>query len=283
MVLIEKLKSLFLNFTKFFLSAIVTLFNCNYTKIHRNKKTFAKIPLLFHNKFWYLKFFLPLLRRLKPGEVVRIQIPRLRHPFILRAGTSDVNVFEQIFVNREYDFKMHNVPGLIIDGGANIGLASILFANKFPRAEIIAVEPDLSNFEILKENVRYYKNIRANRSAIWSKNCYLKAEDIGAGKWMIVVKETDNEDPVSFRSVTIDSLLENRNQNSINMLKLDVEGAEKEIFSSDCHNWLIKMDMIIIELHDRLIQGCTKTFNRAIEPYNYKKVRNGENIFLYKS
>ena len=169
MVLIEKLKSLFLNSAKIFLSSIVTLLNCNYTKVHLNKKTFAKIPLPFHNKFWYLKFFLPLLRRLKPGEVVRIEIPRLRHPFILRAGTSDVNVFEQIFVNREYDFKLHNYPGLIIDGGANIGLASIRFANKFPRAEIIAVEPDNSNFEMLIKNTANYENIRLIKSGIWNR------------------------------------------------------------------------------------------------------------------
>jgi len=282
MFLIENLKSFFLTSTKFLLTQLVSLFNCNYTKINLNKKTIAKIPLFFHNKYWYLKFFLPLLRRVQAGEIIRIDIPRLQHPLYLRAGTSDVNVFEQIFVNREYDFKLPNDPGLIIDGGANIGLASIIFANKFPEAEIVAVEPDLSNFGILKQNVRYYKNIRINRSAIWNKNCYLKAEDLKAEKWMIVVKEADKEDPVSFKSLTIDTLLEISKQNSIILLKLDVEGAEKEIFSSDCHTWLKKIDMMIIELHDRLIQDCTKTFNKAIEPYGYKKVKRGENIFLFK-
>jgi len=282
-VLNEKQKFLFLNLVQIFIEVFIALSKCKHTELIINQKTITKIPHPLHNAFWYKKFLLPFLKRLPSEEIVKIEFPKLQHKLKLRTNTSDIDVFEQIFINREYDFDLPNYPDLIIDGGANIGLASIFFANMFPETEIIAVEPDYSNFEILKQNVTYYKNIQPQRSAIWSRNCYLKAEDTGGGKWMIEVKETDKTDSKSFKSLTIDNLLENRPKNSHVLLKLDVEGSEKEIFSSDCHRWLKSIDMIIIELHDRLIPGCKTAFNNAVEPYGYKRVSKGENILLFKS
>src|SRR5438128_3211500 len=71
-----------------------------------------------------------------------MRIPQARYPIMLRSGTSDLATFEQIFVWEDYDLPMIGMPELIIDGGANIGCATIYFANRFPNARIIAVEPD---------------------------------------------------------------------------------------------------------------------------------------------
>ena len=53
---------------------------------------------------------------------------------------------------KEYDFAVDR-PSVIIDAGANIGLASIWFASKFPEARILAIEPEKSNYELLVRNV----------------------------------------------------------------------------------------------------------------------------------
>jgi len=58
-------------------------------------------------------------------------------------------------------------PDVIVDAGANIGLASICFANKYANATIIAVEPEQSNFELLEENVAPYPNIVPVQAALW--------------------------------------------------------------------------------------------------------------------
>ncbi len=71
---------------------------------------------------------------------------------MVRPKTSDFSTFRQIFMDHEYDFKLLDVPNIIVDAGANIGLASLFFAQRFPSAKIFALEPDHSNFEMLMKN-----------------------------------------------------------------------------------------------------------------------------------
>ena len=69
---------------------------------------------------------------LKRG-VVEIRVPTLRAPVAIRRGTSDVSTFEQVFVEQEYEIPLDFEPATIVDAGANIGLASALFASRYPR------------------------------------------------------------------------------------------------------------------------------------------------------
>ena len=60
-------------------------------------------------------------------------------------------------------------------------MASIFFANRFPGAEIIAVEPEKRNFQILKKNIAPYENIKAVHGAIWNENKSIELLDPGMG------------------------------------------------------------------------------------------------------
>lgn len=213
-------------------------------------------------------------------NTVKINVPGILNPIKVRAGTSDVSVFGQIFVDEEYNFPISIKPELIIDGGANVGYASIYFANKFRDAHIIAVEPEKSNIEILKENTSYYPNIEVIESAIWDDNTYLKIKDIGLGNWGFVVEKTRPNEPESFKAITIQKLLTESGYEKIDILKLDIEGSEKEVFSNMYEEWLCKVSILIIELHDKIKPGCSNAFYSAIKPYNFKKFQKGENIIL---
>ena len=68
----------------------------------------------------------------------------------------------------------------------------------------------------------------------------------------------------------------------IDILKLDVEGAEKEIFSSNYEDWLPKTKVLIIELHDRMRKGCSKVVFSAISEYNFSLDISGENLVFTK-
>lgn len=102
----------------------------------------------------------------KSAVLLRIKRPDCRFPFVLRFPSSDPDTFEQIFVSNEYDFLVETQPQIIVDAGANIGLASIYFANNYPEAKIIAIEPEQSNFELLKKNVAPYPNIIPLQAAL---------------------------------------------------------------------------------------------------------------------
>jgi FkbM family methyltransferase len=169
-------------------------------------------------------------------------------------------------------------PKFIIDAGANVGYASVLFANRYPDAKIIAVEPEEENFNLLKQNTVAYPNVTCMQCGVWSRDTYLKIENPLAQHWAFRVIETDCPKD-SFLSVTLTSLLRNANMDRIDLLKIDVEGAELEIFGAvDCANWLDRTDVILIELHG----NCEKVFYKAIEKQSFLISQLGENVVLIR-
>ena len=82
--------------------------------------------------------------------------------FEFRPSVADREVCRQVFINQDYDLKRLQRYGdimgwyqqsekpVIIDAGANIGAASLWFSLTFPKAKIIAVEPDIGNFNATK-------------------------------------------------------------------------------------------------------------------------------------
>jgi hypothetical protein len=113
---------------------------------------------------------------------VRSRFTRSRHlilywtkyaqfPLRARPKTTDRAIFWQIFGDREYRCldELKNAR-LIIDCGANVGYSSAYFLTHFPSSHVIAVEPDLENFNLLRTNLAPDRGrCRLVNSAIWSK------------------------------------------------------------------------------------------------------------------
>ena len=64
----------------------------------------------------------------------------------------------------------------------------------------------------------------------------------------------------------------------IDILKMDIEGAEKEIFEFGYANWIPKVKVMIVELHDRYKEGCSKAFFKTMGEYEFSSRIRGENI-----
>jgi hypothetical protein len=80
--------------------------------------------------------------------------------------------------------------------------------------------------------------------------------------------------------MTIDKIMKNYSLSKIDILKVDIEGAEKEVFS-DTLSWIEKVDSIIIELHERMKKGCNRTFYYGTNGFD-NEWKQGENIYLAK-
>lgn len=244
-------------------------------------RNYIRKPVLFINKFGLLKGFFAFYKmsRTKSG-LISISIPQCKSPIVLRAQTSDILVFEEIFLNEGYEMPFDINPKVIVDGGANIGCSTLYFANKYPEARIIAVEPEKSNLAILKKNTYSYPNINIIRCGIWNKRAFLKIINTEAENWAFRVQECNTHEE-SIEAITIDDIVRISKSEVIDILKLDIEGAEKEVLSGK-PKWLGKVNVLIIELHEDYNPGATDTFYKAISCYDFVESRKMGHIFLQK-
>ncbi len=207
-----------------------------------------------------------------------------RKPLRLRSKTTDIAAFVQIFVHREYEFELGLSPKVIIDAGANIGFSSIYFSIRYPKSLIIALEPEVGNYELLRQNVALYPNIVAINKALWSGNQALRIIDPGKGKWGFQV-QGDTILPKgrvlgTVEGVTLTQIMSDFGLSYVDLVKLDIEGSEKTIFESS-ETWISLVGVIAIELHDWLNPGCSQSFFQATSDFKHV-LRKGENVIVLR-
>lgn len=194
----------------------------------------------------------------------------LMHPVFARVGTSDLKVFDQIFVEREYRCldQIQNAA-FILDCGANVGYSSAYFLSRFPESFVLAVEPDGVNFSLLKSNLLPYGDrFRAIRAAVWPRADRLsfKRSTVGLGlEWGRQV-ELAPHGHETVEAISIPMLMATTEFRRIAILKIDIEGSELELFTSQSLAWLDLVDHIVIELHSK---ECAAAFFAAIDPARY--------------
>jgi len=203
------------------------------------------------------------------AEIISIQLDKRFPPVFLRKNSTDVNVFNDVFHRREYDINFYGEPKVIIDCGANIGLTSVYFAQRFPNATIISVEPERKNFEMLQKNASGYKNIHALNYGIWNKATSLEVIDRGEGAWAFVVNEVPKNTQGAIEAISISAIKQQFNLEKIDVLKIDIEGSEKELFEKGTADWLPFVKTMVLELHDVVKKGCTASLINALQPFDY--------------
>jgi FkbM family methyltransferase len=204
------------------------------------------------------------------------------HPLLVRGDSSDFDVFDQIFIDREYRCldDMTEVR-LVIDCGANVGYSSAYFLSLHPNSRIIAVEPDPENFAMLKRNLAPYRSrVNAINAGVWSHATRLALSESryrDGREWTRQVRVSEAGEEADIEGVDIETLFASSGQDRISILKVDVEGAEAEIFSKNYRSWLDKVDAIAIELHDDSVFGkATEVFFTAIEAGGFQVSRSGQ-------
>jgi FkbM family methyltransferase len=196
---------------------------------------------------------------------------------VVRRGTSDISTMEKVFWHREYEAPFPIDPDVIVDAGANIGMATLYYHRAYPRARIVAIEPEPSNFEILRKNCGGLDRVTLLNAALWPVSTSLALADPQAEKWAFVFKEGGAG---GTPTTTIPEILQRLGADKIDILKIDIEGGERELFNRDPGSWLPHIGVIVIELHDRMEAGCAQTFYRAIGTRSYRHEVQGENIFI---
>ncbi len=204
-----------------------------------------------------------------------------------RKNSSDLQVFQQVFLNREYD-PVVNIAidndikiNFIVDAGANIGLTALKFSHSFPNAQMVCLEPDPQNHHVLEKNLRdgnQHQNCHIWQKALWSSEQSLELinDFRDRREWSRRVDlPTENTSNHIVQSTSLNSIIAKFNLSEISILKIDIEGAESEIFSKNrSHDFLSIVKIIAIEIHDEVANR--KDIYEILRSYNFFIFSSGE-------
>jgi FkbM family methyltransferase len=222
---------------------------------------------------WYCVKVLARLR--VPGTArIRIKPPDVCHAVAVRMfPSSDDFVFDQLFIRHEYGPVCDQLQDakFILDLGANVGYASAIFASRYPSARILAVEPDPGNYRLCVQNLEPYGNrVKTLLGAVWANRSRLalaRGTYCDGREWATQVVETQDSNNAEVEAWDVSSLLDMAQQKEADLLKIDIEGSEAEVFASNTATWLPRVRNICIELHD---QRCREIFFRALRGFHYE-------------
>lgn len=209
----------------------------------------------------------------------------------LRPHQSDMSCIRQVFREREYDLSRQplmqarvdaalsailgrgGVP-VIIDGGANIGAASLWFAQRYPEAKVVAVEPDGGNYAVLCENVASISNVLPIKGALGSESGYVEVVSPGLG-WDVQTVRAQAGLPV----LTIEDCVKRVPGGELFIVKIDIEGFESDLFAANTE-WIDQTQLLLIEPHDWLLPGqfTSRNFMKSLAPRPFEVVIVGGNM-----
>ena len=152
--------------------------------------------------------------------------------------------FKDIFTEGNYKFETAKVSPVIYDCGANIGMSCIYFKKLYPQAMIKAFEADPGISALLASNLtaNNINDVEVINKAVWINDTGVDLNVEGADGSSIY---TDGN-KVSVESIRLKVLLDS--EVSIDLLKIDIEGAELEVLR-DCRNSLTQVKKLFVEFH----------------------------------
>jgi len=183
-----------------------------------------------------------------PAETVALR--RLAHPIALRPGTEDVDTVLNNIVRTEWGRFDPGEPAWMIDAGAYIGDSAAYFLSRFPRLNVIALEPNRANHTLAAQNLAPY----GERATLLCEGLYGSDETLrfgGAG----IGASIDARGTEEIRCTSVPSLLARFGMPRIDVLKMDIEGAETSVFASQPETWLPRTEWILIETHGPQIEA----------------------------
>lgn len=203
---------------------------------------------------------------------VGVTVNDRRMDVCFRRNQSDLYILREVFLQGIYDFPFGRHLSrirTIVDLGANIGLAAMFLAAKHPEARVLCVEPVAENVEILELNNSLNRlDIEVLQAAVddtpgevelfpnewWSSSTIVadvaNAREGNAGR----MEQPLALDRQRVRAATIPQLMDEHGMDRIDVMKMDIEGAEAGIMAGDL-DWLDRVGVLIIEIHRKYVEA----------------------------
>ena len=159
------------------------------------------------------------------------------------------SVFERLDYKPVVDLIKDRTSDLkIMDAGAYVGYSTAYFSENFPNASILAIEPNMENFNFLIKNSRELRHVFPHWGAVWSKSQVLSVQkdQLDKKEWSYYCKP----DGFGIAGKSIKDHMKSLAWDRLDILKMDIEGGEFEVFKDS--SWLDLVDIVSMEIHDTL-------------------------------
>ena len=171
-------------------------------------------------------------------------------PLTIRTGKiGDLFILYEVLAFDAYhlpsDLVRPDMVATIVDCGANIGMTSLYLASKYPSARIYSIEADPDNFALLRENTASETRITPIHACIVATPQATVFFDNQGPAWGRQSSTTGKG--IGIPGITIDELMSRFSIGRIDLLKMDIEGAEREVLAAG--HYLDAVQHIVAELH----------------------------------
>ena len=226
---------------------------------------------------WQVAYDIPSLVKLmnmmeaESEQLFKVKIRQIDGKAVYcRSKTSDKFLLHSAF-NVQFHIPpfeiMKDKAGTILDLGSNVGYTMVHYKHLYPKARVIGVEMDESNFEILKMNMAQFKNWEAVHGAIWTSDGTIdysgQDEETLAIQGIDPLNDALNLPRRSSKSYSIQSILDKYNVDRVDFMKMDIEGAEIPIFDEDL-SWLERIQSMHVEVHNPEVNTSKNDYTRMV-------------------
>jgi len=172
----------------------------------------------------------------------------------------------------------------IVDAGANIGDETARFRAHHPAAVIAAIEPAIRNFNLLQKNFGRDPQVRLFFGGLWPTSAELRVNPSNCTQAFTVsdARADDHATHDVVRAFTVPGILEAMGWDEIDILKLDIEGTEKLLFSEGTLSWITRVRCFIFEVADHDSPGMTQVIYNSICDQTFLSTICGENLVLVR-
>jgi len=177
---------------------------------------------------------------------------------------------DEIFVQEAYAFDAVRDDPVIIDCGGNIGMATLYFKKRYPKARITVLEPNPACAELLRRNIRvnHLRDVEVIEAAAWSragsKLMYPEiTEDPEFTLGTTLIENLWGDDATGpgfpIRTIRLSSIL----RGAVDFMKMDIEGAEETVLR-ELGESLSSIRELIIEYHGTAIGEPLNSLARIV-------------------
>ena len=210
------------------------------------------------------------------GRLRRLELRGLGSPrTVYLSDYGELQVLRDIVLDEEYALPAGDAR-TVLDLGANIGLASAWFRARYPDARVIAVEPDPETFAKLERNLGGEDGVTLVQGAVAGESGevelfrpagYSIASSLGSAA-------EPGAETARVRAWSLDDLCREHGIDELDLLKIDVEGAELDVLEG--FSGLGRVRTIVGEVHPRLMGKSAEALFARLDDFVVERVDEGD-------